>query len=244
MKQRRRMKPKTERSKTREGGTTMQARIERGSTGIKVAITGLRDGRNVGEDNIYDSCVENCCRDLSTNELREIVRQIEQEQLGTRVPSDIPPSYRKMLNEIKSVIRSRGEEPPCYCPCPHHAGSTRPITGARPFSPTRPYFGPDQVRCFYQLRVGQAYYDVHIGGSSSGSSKDRFILTREPYLENGAWWIDGKANGRECSWRRSLADRNIVPYESGQWNASNYIAFAEHQPGCCLCHCCHCVPNR
>lgn len=83
----------------------MRAAIERGFSGISIGISGLPDMRNKTE-HIYDSIVEHCSKDLSVNDLREVVRQIN-EQTATLDPDDIPPSHLAILRETKEVLRKR-----------------------------------------------------------------------------------------------------------------------------------------
>ena len=220
----------------------MKARIQDGRCrGVEIEITDLKNMRRGESDHIYDGIVEHCCKSLSTNELREIVRQIEVEQLGPLSPQDIPPIYREMLKEVKDVIRKRREEPPAYthfcCTCPHYLGSKRPRARNTDYkSSVRPYFGPEQVRYICQFKVGQAYYTVH---DHHGFHRTRFVLTREPYYKDGYWWID---DGRRLT-GLCLSDHSVMPYEDGQWNLWNYIIFAEpRQTSPCCPHCyqpCH-----
>lgn len=83
----------------------MHAKIERGITGPSITISGLADMRDK-TDSIYESIVEHCCRDLSVNELRVIVRETTA-QLTALDTDDIPLSYTAIASEVEVVLRKR-----------------------------------------------------------------------------------------------------------------------------------------
>lgn len=83
----------------------MHTKIERGITGPSITIEGLADMRDK-TDSIYESIVEHCCRDLSVNELRVIVRETTA-QLTALDTDDIPLSYTAIASEVEVVLRKR-----------------------------------------------------------------------------------------------------------------------------------------
>lgn len=95
----------------------MKARFKRG-IGVSIVITGLKDIESGTDGYIYDNSVDHGCKKFSTNELMEIVRQIEMEEWRGVAPQDIPPKYRETLNKVKEVIRKRADE--CFAPTHTH----------------------------------------------------------------------------------------------------------------------------
>ncbi len=90
------------------------------------------------------------------------------------------------------------------------------------FVKDRPDFGALQVRCPHQIKMGFSYIDVTIG--------DTVIITCEPYFDRTTMWFE--VDSKSCPWyaKRSLSDRNIIPYENGIWNSSNWLKFADSNP--------------
>lgn len=106
--------------------------------------------------------------------------------------------------------------------------------------PNRPNFGPMQIRCMCQIRVGMLIHE----NRSLKNIGTLYCVTSLPFSKEESWWIKVHSveNGDYDS-ILSLADHNVVSssiYTSG-WNESNWIGFVEKQPSNHNCHhCCHC----
>lgn len=113
----------------------------------------------------------------------------------------------------------------------------------------RPNFGPDQVRCTCQLKVGLTYGHVH--GNEGHPFTQLFTVLEKPFFSSTmgsgpGWWVkvryDYQTRHNPGS-TISLEDANLHPYSLGTWNPSNYLAFTDGSRHlACRCRCCahHC----
>ena len=107
---------------------------------------------------------------------------------------------------------------------------------------TRPCFGPDQVRCRHQLKVGHTYLHKY------GGDHAQFVVVREPFCgtkNSDDWWVEvektlaGRIKHRSVM---SLQDASIYPHSPGNWNKANHFAFtasSRHLACSCQHHCSH-----
>lgn len=79
-----------------------------------------------------------------------------------------------------------------------------------------------QVRSLSDLVTGKFYYSVR----AREGSRTRIQFLR---VVNDQW-IECKDNSGQTI-KISLRDRGVIPYDSGQWNALNYLVSAEKSAG-------------
>lgn len=107
--------------------------------------------------------------------------------------------------------------------------------------PSRPYFGPDQVRYVCELRVGSTYRAIYAEGPSQF-----FTVVKEPFSRGrriNDWWLKVRYLETDHEYNMSLEDHSIFPYDYETWNATNYLTFTDdsrhlkHPECCCHHHC-------
>jgi len=111
----------------------------------------------------------------------------------------------------------------------------------------RPDFGPDQVRCVCQIKVGLHYLDVY--GGKDKSKSWRVVVTKEPFYKGNGWWIEVEKEydnlpGKKWTHRQeiSLTTLNIHSTPScDNWNKTNWLAFTDNSRHlACTCRHHHC----
>ena len=83
----------------------------------------------------------------------------------------------------------------------------------------RPNFGPTQVTSPEQLVVGRSYRRHHAEGRTYTPSSELGVVRvlEEP---QGRWV---KVERSDMTFDYSLADMGVIPYDSGYWNATNWL---------------------
>ena len=78
---------------------TLERSLRTGQFYIKVVISGH-------ELNLWDSIIEHCANSLSNSELRAVYQACSK-QINSMGPDDIPPKFRKMMDDLTEAMINR-----------------------------------------------------------------------------------------------------------------------------------------